>query len=152
MKYLHAAIQLVFGRFLLALFAVAGWMTLFTPVFRGQLDRWLIEDVLGKEKAEFLLYRYGPSFAHSEPALSFWWMTVKLELLAFVSSSIVWAVAFKVFHLRGPSWLTDGWFSVKGVLAVEATLYVLYMVAAVLTDPDPPDNMVPPGPSDDDTT
>lgn len=126
-------------------------MTVFTPVLRGKLDRYLTQDVLGKERAEFLLYRHGPSFAHSEPALSFWWMTVKLELLAFVSSYMVWAVAFKVFHLRGPSWLTGGWFSVKGVLAVEATLYVLYMIADVLTNPDPPDNMVPPGPPDDDT-
>jgi hypothetical protein len=149
-KYLHAAIQLIFGRLLLALFAVAGWMTLFTPAFRGQLDKWLIEDVLGKEKAEFLLYRHGPSFAHSEPALSFWWMTVKLELLAFATGYMAWAVAFKLFHLRGPSWLINGWFSVSGVLAVEITLYVLYMIADVLTNPDPPD-MVPPGPSDDNT-
>lgn len=116
---------------------------IFTATLRRKMDRWLVEDVFGKEQAEFILYKNGPSFAHSEPTLAFWWLALKIELIAFTTASIAWALMFKLAHMNGPAWLTHGSYSVAGVFAVQTVAYILYAIAEALTDPADPGTMPP---------
>ena len=124
----------------LSAYTLFGWVLIFFPGLRTKVDG-LLQSILGKESSEDLLYKHGPSFAHSEPALSFWWMGVKYQMIVMIGSSLVWLVMFKLFHAPGPAWLQT--FTLKGILSIQVVATVLYVLASAITNPVNPDSIEP---------
>lgn len=135
MKFVNAFFSQLLGHAMLLLYAMTGWFLVFTPGWRERIGQWLQDDLFGKERFELMLYQSNISFAHGEPALAFWWMSLKAEFWLMLLSGLGWLVAFHVFSLPGPVWLVS---SFAGVLAVEGAGRFLYMVATAAVDPTPP--------------
>lgn len=128
----------IMAHVLLLIYALIGWVLVLMPTFRHRVDAALM-DLLGEETAKDLLENHGPSFAHGEPALSFWWISVKFQLIITVAATIFWALLFKLMHTPGPVWLQT--FTLKGILATQAIMTVLYVLASAITMPADPDNI-----------